>query len=125
VVIVILTSPGATCGTDVTDWESFDWGNAIVAGTSLNFTAIVPTLRLVPNSVTLAPTRPNFGLATAPTSRQATVGKAGSGHHQVPVPEAAIRASTPQGRLAVTSDVGMIQAWIGFFGHTGNQKTVR
>ena len=28
-------------------------------------------------------------------------------------------------RLAVTSDVGMIQAWIGFFGHTGNQKTVR
>ena len=27
--------------------------------------------------------------------------------------------------LAVASDVGMIQAWIGFFGHTGNQKTVR
>jgi hypothetical protein len=28
-------------------------------------------------------------------------------------------------RLAVASDVGMIQAWIGFFGHPGNQKTVR
>jgi hypothetical protein len=30
-----------------------------------------------------------------------------------------------EGRLAVASDVSMIQAWIGFFGHPGSQKTVR